>query len=99
MGGVGGCWNALWNGRGKRFRQRKTLETAFLAKFRGLLEWARQDSNLRRRKPTGLQPVPIGRSGTRPGESRIVTTRVIFANDAWFKSQGRRYSGLGGHFL
>ena len=28
--------------------------------------WARQDSNLRRHKPTDLQSVPFGRSGTRP---------------------------------
>ena len=34
------------------------------------IRWAKQDSNLRRRKPTGLQPVPIGRSGIRPGRGR-----------------------------
>ena len=30
------------------------------------VEWARKDSNLRRRTPTGLQPVPFGHSGIRP---------------------------------
>src|SRR5690606_29817951 len=29
-------------------------------------EWGRQDSNLCRLAPTGLQPVPFGRSGTPP---------------------------------
>gem|GEM_PF-2452754 len=28
--------------------------------------WAGEDSNLRRCEPTGLQPVPFGRSGTDP---------------------------------
>ena len=28
--------------------------------------WAGEDLNLRRRMPTGLQPVPFGRSGTDP---------------------------------
>ena len=32
-----------------------------------LVQWAEQDSNLRRRKPAGLQPAPIVHSGTRPG--------------------------------
>ena len=31
-------------------------------------EWARVDSNHCRPKPTGLQPAPFGRSGTRPSE-------------------------------
>ena len=35
----------------------------------GSQEWAREDSNLRRRTPTGLQPVPFGHLGTRPDES------------------------------
>lgn len=33
---------------------------------RAALLWAEKDLNLRRRKPAGLQPAPIGRSGTDP---------------------------------
>jgi hypothetical protein len=36
----------------------------------GSLEWAREDSNLRRLTPTGLQPVPFVHLGTRPIESQ-----------------------------
>ena len=39
-------------GDGKKRRERK--------------DWARLDSNQRRRKPTGLQPVSFGHSDTRP---------------------------------
>ena len=31
-----------------------------------IIVWAEMDSNHRRHKPTGLQPVPFGRSGTDP---------------------------------
>ncbi len=37
-------------------------------------KWAEQDSNLRRRTPTGLQPVPFGHLGIRPNiEPRTVS--------------------------
>jgi hypothetical protein len=39
----------------------------------GLQLWAEKDLNLRRRKPAGLQPAPIGRSGTDP----YVACRII----------------------
>ena len=37
--------------------------------------WAGEDLNLRRLTPTGLQPVPFGRSGTDP-EVRILALAV-----------------------
>ena len=36
-------------------------------------DWARVDSNHRRQTPTGLQPVPFGHLGTRPGRSSHYT--------------------------
>lgn len=38
--------------------------------------WAGEDSNLRRRKPTGLQPVPFGRSGTDPMPATLSVAAV-----------------------
>ena len=37
--------------------------------------WAGEDLNLRRLTPTGLQPVPFGRSGTDP-EVRILALTI-----------------------
>ncbi len=55
---------------GKNSNERTGLFSLSSSKIRiaSGADWARQDLNLRRLTPTGLQPVPFGRSGTRPFE-------------------------------
>ena len=40
--------------------------------------WRGEDSNLRRRKPTGLQPVPVDRFGTSPKNPVSAPTRILY---------------------
>ncbi len=53
-------------------------------------QWAEQDSNLRRRKPAGLQPAPIVHSGTRP----VFKGRTL---SAWVPCLKRHDSNLTPH--
>ena len=57
--------------------------------------WRRLDSNQRRRKPTGLQPVPFSHSGTPPLGSP--THRFTDDNRGWQYDDFRHYVNLKKH--
>ena len=63
--------------------------------FAGTREWAREDSNLRRRTPTGLQPVPFGHLGTRPDKTGTVPDRPAWGKNGtshWIHSTAQHLS-------
>ena len=54
-----------------------------------LFAWAEMDLNHRRHKPTGLQPVPFGRSGTDPCSTQIVSPlRLVSTFEMVLNSEG-----------
>ena len=52
--------------------------------------WARQDSNLRRHKPSDLQSDPVGHLGTRPGGQAV---SVRFTAGEGVYARGGRFQG------
>ncbi len=52
--------------------------TKGLGLFLNFIWWVGRDSNPRRQMPTGLQPVPFGRSGTHP--FLIIFEECLFCN-------------------
>ena len=57
------------------FRFEFTISSIIFERPVSKILWAGEDLNLRRLTPTGLQPVPFGRSGTDP-EVRILALAV-----------------------
>ena len=57
------------------FRFEFTISTIIYERPFSKILWAGEDLNLRRLTPTGLQPVPFGRSGTDP-EVRILALAI-----------------------